>query len=66
MNVFSTKKFKAKAYKSIEKAERWCLMPVILATQEAEIRRIMVHNQPRQIVRRPYLEKPFTKIGLLE
>jgi hypothetical protein len=31
-------------------------MPAILATQEAEIRRI----------RRPYLEKPFTKIGLVE
>jgi hypothetical protein len=25
-------------------------MPVILATQEAEIRRIMVRSQPRQIV----------------
>jgi hypothetical protein len=25
-------------------------MPVILATQEAEIRRIMVQSQPRQIV----------------
>jgi hypothetical protein len=26
-------------------------MPVILATQEAKIRRIMVQSQPRQIVR---------------
>jgi hypothetical protein len=25
-------------------------MPVILATQEAEIRRLKVHSQPRQIV----------------
>jgi hypothetical protein len=25
-------------------------MPIILATQEAEIRRIMVRSQPRQIV----------------
>jgi hypothetical protein len=28
----------------------WWLTPVILATQEAEIRRIMVRSQPRQIV----------------
>jgi hypothetical protein len=33
------------------------LMPVILATQEAEIRRIMVWNQPGQKFSRPYLEK---------
>jgi hypothetical protein len=26
-------------------------MPVILATQEAEIRRIMIRSQPREIVR---------------
>jgi hypothetical protein len=28
----------------------WWLTPVLLATQEAEIRRIMVQIQPRQIV----------------
>jgi hypothetical protein len=27
-------------------------MPIILATQEAEIRKIMVQSQPRQIVRK--------------
>jgi hypothetical protein len=32
-------------------------MPVILATQEAEIRRIVVPSQPGQIVHRFYLEK---------
>jgi hypothetical protein len=31
-------------------ARRWWLTPVILATQEAEIRRITVRSQPRQIV----------------
>jgi hypothetical protein len=31
-------------------AGRWWLTPVMLATQEAEIRRIMVQSQPRQIV----------------
>jgi hypothetical protein len=41
-------------------------MPIILATQEAEIRRIMVQSQPRQIVSRPYLKTPFTQIGLVE
>jgi hypothetical protein len=40
---------------------------VILATQEAETRRISVQSQPGQIVpRKPYLEKAFTKKGLVE
>jgi hypothetical protein len=40
---------------------------VILATQEAEIRRIMVQSQPRQIApHRPYPEKTLHKKGLVE
>jgi hypothetical protein len=35
-------------------------MSVILATYEAEIRRITVRSQLRQIVCETYLEKPFT------
>jgi hypothetical protein len=41
-------------------------MPVILTTQEAEIRRIEVQSQPGEIVLKIYLEKPFTKIGPVE
>jgi hypothetical protein len=44
---------------------RW-LMSVILATQEAEIRRITVRSQPREVVRETLSQKPFTKIGLVE
>jgi hypothetical protein len=45
-------------------AGRQWLMPVILATQVAEIRRITVPSQPRQIVLQdPISEKPFTKKG---
>jgi hypothetical protein len=37
-------------------------MPVILATQEAEIRRIVVQGQPKQIVLQdPILEKTLHK-----
>jgi hypothetical protein len=39
-------------------------MPIILATQEAEIRRIMVLSQPKQMVHNTL--KPFTKKGLVE
>jgi hypothetical protein len=42
-----------------------CQVLVILATQEAEIRRIMVQNQPGQIAR-PYFEKTHHKNGLVE
>jgi hypothetical protein len=37
------------------------LTPVTVATQEAEIRRIMANSFVRS-----YLKKPFTKIGLVE
>jgi hypothetical protein len=37
------------------------LSPVILATQEAEIRRISVQSQPRQIVRETLSPKPLHK-----
>jgi hypothetical protein len=40
------------------------LTPVILATQEAEIRRITVQRQPQANMERPYLKKkPITKKG---
>jgi hypothetical protein len=39
------------------------LMPVILATQEEEIRRIMVPSQPRQIAHETLSRKNFTKKG---
>jgi hypothetical protein len=43
------------------------LTPVILATQEAEIRRITFGSQPRQTVPQdPILKKCFTKRGLAE
>jgi hypothetical protein len=41
-------------------------MPVILATQEAEIRRITVQPARANSSTRPHLKKPFTKIGLVK
>jgi hypothetical protein len=41
-------------------------MPVILATQEEEIRRISVLNQSGQIVRETLLRKTHHKTGLVE
>jgi hypothetical protein len=43
------------------------LMPVILATEDAEIRRIKVQSQPRQIVRETLSgKKKHNKKGLVE
>jgi hypothetical protein len=45
---------------------RW-LIPIILATQEAEIRRIAVRSQPGQIVHETLTRKnPSQKKGLVE
>jgi hypothetical protein len=45
----------------------WWLMLIILATQEAEIRRIEVWSQPRKIVHKTLSQKiPNTKKGLAE
>jgi hypothetical protein len=42
-------------------------MLATLATQEAEIRRIIVQSQPRQIVRKTLSQKyPTPKTGLVE
>jgi hypothetical protein len=41
-------------------------MPAILATQEAEIRRIAVQSQPGQILHETYLKKTHHKKGLME
>jgi hypothetical protein len=41
-----------------------CLTPIILATQEAEIRRIMVPSQP--VLQDLISKKSFTKVGLVE
>jgi hypothetical protein len=38
-------------------ARCWWLTPVILATQEAEIRRIIVQSQPRQTVHETLAQK---------
>jgi hypothetical protein len=44
----------------LQRGHQW-LTPVILANQEAEIRRIVVQSQPRQISGRPYLKKTHHK-----
>jgi hypothetical protein len=41
-------------------------MPIILAAQEAEIRRMMVQGQPRQKVRKTLSQKNPSQKGLVE
>jgi hypothetical protein len=41
-------------------------MPIILVTQEAEIRRIEVPSQPRPALQDPIWKNPITKKGLVE
>jgi hypothetical protein len=38
-------------------------MPVILATQEAEVKRITFRSQQQQIVQDPYLEYTYKRAG---
>jgi hypothetical protein len=50
-----------------KKAGHWWLMSIILATQEAEIRRMVVQSQPRQIVLETLSQKKtYHKKGLVE
>jgi hypothetical protein len=46
-------------------ARCWWLTPLIPATQEAEIRNIVVPSQPKEFMR-PHLEKTLHKKGLME
>jgi hypothetical protein len=52
--------------KSTGSAQQWWLTPVIPATQEAEIRRITVQSQPRQIVHKTLSQKNPSQKRLVE
>jgi hypothetical protein len=55
--------FKVKGVRPLRdgQARNWWLTPVILATQEAKIRRIMIQRQPRQIVGKTLSQKNLYK-----
>jgi hypothetical protein len=57
---------KGTIYKKVSLAGCWWLIPVILATQETEIRRIAVQSQPRQIVHETLSRKYSSQKGLAE
>jgi hypothetical protein len=48
--VSGGRRIQARLKDSVNSQSRSWLMPVILAIQEAEIRRIIVRNQPRHII----------------
>jgi hypothetical protein len=52
--------------KPVNRAKCHWLTPVILATQEAEIRRIAVQSHPGQIVRETLSQKNPSQKGLAE
>jgi hypothetical protein len=52
--------------KEFRLARHQWLMPLTLVTQEAEMRRITVPSQPRQIVCETLSQKSITKKGLVE
>jgi hypothetical protein len=49
-----------------KKSQGWWLRPVILATQETEIRRTTVQRQPREIVHKTLSQKNPSQRGLME
>jgi hypothetical protein len=53
-------------FKRQKAAGCWWLTPVILATQEAAIRRIVVRSQPRQIVCETLSQKYLIQKGLVD